>query len=187
LLTLCTCTVDPSWKEDSTQDEIWGVDETEYWANISNDAKTSKNDERPPQPHQLPITSSQPIIINYAPADIDDCDPLKDIRQLQGKPRPATVTAKNPNTKMDVENKRRLFRNLHKQLSEELGIAKQLGTLGPATEKFVNEATDFATKHVECWEDLDINMMEPRVREIVRELIIKRQVFIKERDQFRKK
>ena len=89
---------------------------------------------------------------------------------------PDTITVEFPDVEVTPEIKKRRFRNLHRQLNIQLKMAEELGTMMLMDDAFVEEVQSYATKRLESWEEMEMELLEPRMREIVKELIKQRKM-----------
>ncbi|KAF2421494.1 hypothetical protein EJ08DRAFT_665154 [Tothia fuscella] len=117
-----------------------------------------------------------PVIIDFDPVDIFADDQLTDILTRQCLPKPITVTAWSPFRKVkdgqEHEDQRRLWRNLHRQLSNELKLAEELGTLEGWEGKVYAEW--WGDTEADRIDDQECGLMEVRFRGWVVELIRRR-------------
>ena len=113
-------------------------------------------------------------ITEHKPMNISDIDQIGKIIERQKQPRPLTTSAKNPRIEMTDKRKRKLWGNLHRQLGDELYKAKKHGY---ALEKdIIGEAARFVREYDRA-DTLEMDLMDGRVRDIVRMLIAKRREF----------
>jgi len=68
-----------------------------------------------------------------------------------------------------------MFANLHRQLNDELEMAWGLGTCEMIGVQVNNKAAFYAKKHPHQWNDMEMELAEPEIRDTVRQLIINRQ------------
>jgi hypothetical protein len=91
------------------------------------------------------------------------------------QPHPITYTVVNPSSDPTApETKRKIFGNLHRQLQQEVEKAFVCGSWMSVSAEVVNEAKCHAGKALEEWEDVDMALFEPCIREVVKLLIAKR-------------
>ena len=107
----------------------------------------------------------------------DDLDTtlLNDIEAAHKQARPITYTVVNPTSKpSDPATKKRIFKNLHAQLQKEVQRAAECGTWMMLDVEIAKDARVHADKQGDQWEDVEMALFEPRIRDIVKALIAKR-------------
>lgn len=166
------------WQPDESRDEYWGPDETEYWSSIEAEKKAlvkseraSTNKSRTRKVDRLGVQ-----VVEWEQPNNLDATLLGDIDVARKqRPYPITYTVVNPNTDPSTpEAKRRIFANLHRQLGREVEKVVNSGSWVGLAPEVLKEAQGHAAKPAKYWEDMDVTLFEPRVRELVRLLIAKR-------------
>ncbi|KIW05287.1 uncharacterized protein PV09_03814 [Verruconis gallopava] len=164
------------WEADDKCDEFWGPDESEYWQREAEEQTRAKAErtERSKVPARK-VTELVAEVLHWEQPSNDGGSIVEEVKQAHRKPLPLTYTVVNPATdKSQPENRRRLFGNLHGQLAREIDKALKCGSwtrLGPDV---LGEMQALAVRPAELWEDMDMTMQEPRIRELVRMLIASR-------------
>jgi hypothetical protein len=165
------------WKADNNYDEYWGADETDYWAQKDAEIRALAKLERPvtTKPHTRHINQLIPEIIEWEQPGIQNTALMSEIEEAHKTPLPITYTAISSSTDMSrTQNKRRLFGNLHRQFAKEIEKAKEWESWLAIPPEVWHEAQGHASKPCHHWEEMDIILFEPRIRELVRLLIAKR-------------
>lgn len=126
------------------------------------------------KPKPTKIHKRQVEVMQWTQPDNLDVTLLDEIDAAhKNQPHPVTYTVISTSKDAGTpEGKRRLFANLHRQLGMEVEKALECGSW-TTIEAEVKEARGHVAKPVEHWEDMDVTLFEPRVRELVR-LLIKR-------------
>jgi hypothetical protein len=165
---------------------FYGPDDTEYLREVAAKKQEAKQQKLLTGPPKERLKNLDPNIINYEPRNVGDVKILEEIAKRQALPRPVTVTAKNPRIPTTAAAKRRLFQNLQRQLRQEIDKATVIGTFEQMDIELRKDAIEFASRSIELWKDIEseevkmevleieLNDLEPRVREIVKELIGRR-------------
>jgi hypothetical protein len=114
--------------------------------------------------------------VEWDQPDVHDASLIADIEARHAnQPRPITYTFINPNMDMSIpENKRKCFGNLHRQLGREVEKAVECGSYMGLDSAVWREVGEHAGRTIESWDDMEMDLFEPRVRELVKLLIQKR-------------
>jgi hypothetical protein len=165
------------WKADDSHDDYWGADETDYWAQREAEQKALAKTKRSvaQKPHSRHVNQLKPEFVELEQPSIHNMTLMGEIEEALQTPLPLTYTAINSSTDTSTpENKRRLFQNLHRQLTKEVEKARTSGGWMSIPPDVLKEAQKHAEQPAEHWEDLDVTLFEPRIRELVKLLIAKR-------------
>ena len=170
---------------------MWGhPDESEFWDQREK-ARNQKASDKPTttdEPERYHLSELKTVRVAWKPPPPDSSEHTlaQKFAEAQQKPLPLTYTFRDAKTDMkDPVQRKRLFGNLHRQLVLEVQRARNSGSSSYVDLKLWEEGLQHASKGVETYLDLDMETFEARIREIVRELIMKRQQFGFEQERLR--
>ena len=169
---------DEKWEPDNTHDDYWGADDTEWLAGKKAEKKALAREERQAAQMARPrgVNNLDTEVVEWEQPDDVDVTLLDEINAAhKALPQPVTYTVVNSSTDLSDPSQRcRLFGNLVRQLTMEKERAVKCGSWVMLAPEVTKEVLEYTARPLDAWLDTEMDMFEPRVREMVKALIQKR-------------